>query len=160
MRKRGITKLRELSKQECKYLEDSLKNLTLVLRRMNMTCDFIIQSDNSIYSLSPRLKSARGVRVFYDTSTQENQIMYTNSKKKVPDKFQKGLLRNMVEVRGILEANSISKVTFGTGKTIAGYKIEDGYYLESDQAEDTQPKQPEPDTYEVENISIRMYIGG
>lgn len=43
--------------------------------------------------------------VVYNTSTQETQIMYTNSKKEVHDKFQKGLLRNMVEVMGILEAN-------------------------------------------------------
>lgn len=152
--------MRELSKQECKYLEDILKNLMIVLKTMNMSCDFIIQSDNSIYSLSPRLKSARGVRVFYDRSTQENQIMYTNSKKKVPDKFQKGLLRNMVECMGILEANSIRKVTFGTGKIIAGYQTEDGYYLESDQAEDTEQKKPEPETQDEERISIRMYIGG
>lgn len=81
--------MRELSKQECKYLEDILKNLMIVLKTMNISCDFIIQSDNSIYSLSPRLKSARGVMVFYNTSTQGHRLctpiqrrkFTTNSKK-------------------------------------------------------------------------------
>lgn len=155
MRKRGISKVKRLSHSEKVYLEDTLENLRLILRTMGFDCDFVLTNQNGQYTLAPRLKSDKGVRV-----SQDGAVAYTHTNKVVPEKFVKSLAKNLIETGNILNENHIPKVIFGTGGIIEGYLTTDGYYLECEQVNSTESTGTRKEENTEETIPVQMFVNG